>query len=52
MNILNSTCFTQQTLKLYNSMIEIEQQAGVSQELVGFIEHGNQFLENDAVSEY
>jgi hypothetical protein len=50
MSQLNSTCFTPQTLKLYKNMIEIEQQAGVSPEQIGYVESGNQFLENDAVS--
>ena len=31
-------------------MIELEQQAGVNQELIGHVERGNRLLENNSVS--
>lgn len=49
MNMLNSTCFTQQTLKLHKALVETEQKAGVSQDLVGCVPSGNAQLDNDEV---
>jgi hypothetical protein len=49
MNLLNSTCFTQQTLKLFHNMLEIEEKAGANLEKAGYVESGNQFLDNDEV---